>query len=316
MKTRLATHLNNFFYPETAKEVLGFFRIVFATLILVEALWIRSSLAELFGINGFLDASLMKAMGVELLSNQPELWSWTGMSFKSLLEIVYFIYVGSTLSLLIGFKTRTASITLWLTQAVFMNSSHLGVYGVDRYYQLLLFLSVFCPWGESLSVDSRFARSMETSKEHGFWLRLFQIAIVLTYTNAGIAKSLGSDWWTGTAIFRAVHLPEFYQKDLLWLANFPLLPKILGWMTILTEALFGLILFSKRIRWILAPLMIGMHIGIALFMGLYLFGVTMIILDFMLFLLPDITRAPSLDGSRNSGLRNRPTNHPVTHFVE
>ena len=288
MKEKIKKIVSAFFFSEADKQTLALLRIGLASLMLVEAVSILPDVSELFGQSGLLDSQLMKALGIQLLPNLHFLWKEIPFEFGTILKSVFYLYCFSLVILLVGFSTRFATISVWLTQAFLMNCSYLGVYGVDRYFQLIIFLAVFSPWGEKLSVDSYRHKSETSAKVHFFWHRTMQIAIAMTYANAGIAKSLGTDWWDGTAVWRAIHLPEFQQIDLIWLGSWPLLFKILGWATLLFESTFPLVLLSKRFRWIAVPAMVGMHIGIGLFLGLHLFAVTMILFDILLFLVPDI----------------------------
>lgn len=259
-------------------STLKIFRVVFATLLLMEAAYIAPDLTRLFSENGFLNAQLMRALGIKLIPNISFLWKWTAWEFSSIVYSVFAVYCLSILGLIAGVKVRLMTVLAWATQAFFMNSTYLGVYGVDRYFQLVLFLAIFSPWGE---------KTPDPKKEK-FWLGVLQLTIAMTYANAGIAKMFGSDWWSGTAIWRAVHLPEFHRYDLYTLAQWPWVFKLLCWTTVLGEAVFPVALFFKRARWVLVPVAILMHLGISLFLGLHLFAATMIAMDICLFLLPDL----------------------------
>lgn len=70
------------------------------------------------------------------------------------------------------------------------------------------------------------------------------------------------------------------------MGDIPLIPKVLGWTTLFLETFYfiGVWIPGIGILWTLA--MIGMHLGIAAFMGLVNFGMTMALMNVALFLLP------------------------------
>jgi hypothetical protein len=99
------------------------------------------------------------------------------------------------------------------------------------------------------------------------------------YCASGIEKALGSQWWNGDAIWISLQQDQFHHFETGWLAQVPFIPKLLGWITICTEALYPFGIFMNRTKKIWLVAVIGMHFFILLFLGLYLFGALMILLN-------------------------------------
>jgi hypothetical protein len=107
------------------------------------------------------------------------------------------------------------------------------------------------------------------------------------YLGAGLFKALGRQWWNGEAIWQVVSQPAFRNFDLGSLARHPWVPTLAGWATLVVEIGYALLIWPRRTRraWSIAA--IGLHLGVALFMGLVFFSSVMILLTCCLFLIPD-----------------------------
>ena len=68
-----------------------------------------------------------------------------------------------------------------------------------------------------------------------------------------------------------------------WLAHAPWLSMALGWVALATEGLFFILIWPKRTRYYWIALTASLHIGIALFLGLQLFGAIMCVFVISLF---------------------------------
>jgi hypothetical protein len=77
--------------------------------------------------------------------------------------------------------------------------------------------------------------------------------------------------------------PDFRQFDFTWLARYPWLAILLSWFTMFIETFYGIAMWIPRVRiyWLLS--IIALHIGICLFLGLWLFGLIMILLSISAF---------------------------------
>ena len=110
-------------------------------------------------------------------------------------------------------------------------------------------------------------------------IRVLQIHMCLAYFSAGYEKMLYANWWEGDVLWRAVIQPDFRQFGVYWLSGVPWLVMLLSWFTMFIETFYFIGMWVPRLRvfWLLA--MIGLHVGIGLFLGLYLFGLIMILMS-------------------------------------
>ena len=90
---------------------------------------------------------------------------------------------------------------------------------------------------------------------------------------------LAADWWNGNVLWRSLVQPEFRQFDLTFLAEYPLIAMLLSWFTMIFETFYFIGMYVPKVRIFWLAGMIGLHLGIGMFLGLWLFGLIMIILS-------------------------------------
>ena len=114
-------------------------------------------------------------------------------------------------------------------------------------------------------------------------IRVMQLHLCITYLCSGLMKSAGEQWWNGELLWRSLNLPVYRQFDMTWLANWPALLVVGGWLTLFLEIGYCIFIWHRNTRWIWIIAMLGLHLGIAIFLGLQFFGFTMCILTFSVF---------------------------------
>jgi hypothetical protein len=285
-----------FFFASVSARPLAILRIAIGLMMLQEAVFIYPSLDDLYGPLGFLQASVMGALGTQTAPNYAWFFQNVGVPYATVLQLIYFARIFALGTFIVGFKTRTSTVFLLATQIFFVYSGEMSSYGVDRYFHLLLFILIWMPVGQTFSVDAYLKRRQtgQHSEKLGdlpssmcaLNLRTLQIAILITYIDAGISKSMGTHWWTGEAIWRVLNMPEFQHGNFTWLARVPALAQFLTVGTMALEGFYfiGVWLPYLGFAWILA--IIGMHLGIAFAMGLLNFGLTMALVNVAIFLYP------------------------------
>lgn len=284
MKQRLRNFMFRFFLAPSTGEPLAALRISIALLLLYESWKLAPHLDLLFGDRGILQAHLMTVITGPVI---PYWLSNAGYSASDFLKGLECVHVLAALWFLVGFQTRAATIILFLTEMTFVNSGYLSSYGVHRYLHIFLFLLVFFPANGAWSIDLwRRGRSRPVTALNTFGLRYLQLFFLATYVNAGVSKMFGEDWWTGSAIWEVLNSPEFAYFDFTWLAQVPWLTVVFAWGTLVIETFYIFAVWIPRLRlpWVLG--IMGLHLGIALFVGLQLFGYGMMLFNLALFLVP------------------------------
>jgi hypothetical protein len=279
-----------FAFAPVPPHPLGLFRIAVSVVALVQLRLLWPYLHQLYGNFGFVQWVILEtspetwlpSIGKICLILQPY-----GVSSAACVKGVFGVYALSLVGLALGWKTRLFAIVAWLSHALTINSGYLSLYGVDTMIHICLFYFVWMPVGAAFSIDNGLRRQPAASTVGaGIALRTLQFHLCIIYLNAGTAKMRGAQWWNGEAIWRAFMNPEFGVFDFSWLARVPAAAVLLGWSTLLIEVGYPFFIWPLRVRpwWVAAT--VGLHLGIAVTMGLWMFSVMMIVMTMSAFGLP------------------------------
>ncbi|MEY2247423.1 HTTM domain-containing protein [Streptomyces sp. BF23-18] len=241
-------------------------------------------------------------------------------------EFCYVTALAVSALFLLGWRTRVMSILFAVVvvsfhaRAIFMGD------GGDNLILLMGVYLVFTACGSRWSLDARRLGRRATSAgvppSSGGTLRdelrdvrktlatvlhncgMFVIAaqVCFLYGAAGLYKVQGSYWGNGTALHYVLNLDLFRPWPMLsqMADGHAVLMAVVGYLTVLVQVAFPFVLFG-RLKYPVLALMLGMHAGIAVFLGLPLFSGAMIIADTVF--LPDrfflrLTRLWSVRGGR------------------
>jgi hypothetical protein len=285
---RLTTGFVQFVSAPASPAPLSVFRIGVAAVLLFEALSLSQNLLDLYGNRGIVQWQVMDST-VE--SFMPRLrWATdalakVGVSDAAAVKSVFLIYVAALASLLLGYRTRAAAIVAYLGHVMMKSSAGASIYGVDVFAQIALFYCILMPVGATFSLDRSAGRETgEPSSAARLGLRVLQIHLCIMYLACGLDKSAGEDWWNGEAIWCALMRSDLCAFNMSWLAAVPLVPRLLGLGTLLVEAGYPIFVWPRRTRTLWALATIGLHVGIAIFMGLYSFSAMMSVFTFSMWL--------------------------------
>jgi hypothetical protein len=109
-------------------------------------------------------------------------------------------------------------------------------------------------------------------------LRVVQIHLCIAYLASGIEKATGSQWRDGEAIWRSLMIVHYPRFDFSWLARYPWFAVVLGWGVLVVEIGYAALIWSRCTRRLWVAAVVALHLGIAVFMGLDVFGALMIVL--------------------------------------
>lgn len=255
-------------------------------------------------------------------------WSWSfhfgsgSISFEAMLFGVA-AFFGS--ALLLGFRTRLATIASWLLLLSLQNRVPPILTGADNLLRMLLFWSIFLPLGGVWSVDAhRASRRAGEAAESERVLSVASAAILLQmgllYFFSALFKT-NADWTHGEAL-RAILSDEFYTKPLA--AELLESPRLLHGLTLailLIEWIGPFLLFSpfrtSQVRLGALVVLAAMHVGVEIFLDVGLFSLVSFC-GLLLFLPPPFWRrvtrwspaAPTASDSRISAKGISPTRTP------
>jgi hypothetical protein len=269
---------------------LAAIRIAVALILLVQAFMLKGSALLFLGHNGLVQGDLASVMSppyTPVVSWFVDLLAPLNLGESQIIFGILFLYIVSLILLGAGLWTRAAAGLTWFLHWTLLNSSSTSRYGVDLYLHIFLFYLIFMPSGDALSIDVlRKGKIDIPSWGARLGTRVLQIHLCLSYLVSAISKSKNIQWWNGELIFQALTHPSYSQFDFSWLAYHPWIPKVGGLTSLALEFGYFIFIWPKWSRryWVMG--MVGMHLSIALFLGLGLFGITMAALTLGLFGLP------------------------------
>src|SRR5262249_45345565 len=108
-------------------------------------------------------------------------------------------------------------------------------------------------------------------------IRLIQINLCVEYFFAGLGKAQGEQWWNGNAVLMAVRNLEYQSEHLTWLIHYRWVASLLAHGTIFLELSYCVLVWPRLTRPLAIAGAILMHLGIGAFLGMWTFGLAMII---------------------------------------
>ncbi|MFD8915494.1 HTTM domain-containing protein [Streptomyces sp. NPDC059575] len=221
-------------------------------------------------------------------------------------QLCYALAVVTSALFMLGWRTRITSVlfavvvTSFHARAIFMTD------GGDNLLLLMAFYLVLTACGRRWSLDARrtrlkTARAGDAPREqvrgllapelrdarrtlvtvaHNCGMFLIAAQVCFLYGSAGLYKVQGASWGNGTALHYVLHLELFRPWPALshLVDEHTTLIAIAGYMTVLLQVAFPFVLFG-RLKYPVLVMLLGMHLGIAILLGLPLFSSAMIVAD-------------------------------------
>jgi Vitamin K-dependent gamma-carboxylase len=284
--------VNAWFFGGTSDNWLAALRMGLGLQLILYCITSRADWHQMFASQpgSFVTRDLTEAIvtiGSELIPRMSWLISAgesIGLSEATVLWAVWTALLAAGGCLLVGIFCRSAAITAWFFHLSAIKSSALLSYGVDNFTSIGLFYLLLSPLPDHLALDSKWRKwPLKNAGRHSFWRRVLQVHVCVIYFFSGTTKLLGSGWWSGESIWRALTRPPFdiVSSEVLIQGKYLFIPLGLG--ICLLETTYPIFIWPRRTRPIWLVGMIGMHGAIAALMGLYLFGLIMIVLNIAAF---------------------------------
>jgi hypothetical protein len=207
----------------------------------------------------------------------------------------------------VGLWTRVTSVLAWAVSLSYIHRGQLTLFGQDTMQTILVTYLMIAPSGAALSLDAlrlryraakalmRGGRSVPWAESAlagpqphwlaNFAIRLFQINFCLIYMSAGVSKLKGQTWWEHSAAWLIVANPEFgliryraYEWTLEVLSEYrfvvALMAGFISLYTLVLELSLPFLVWT-RLRPLVVVMSTLLHLGIAVMMGLTVFGLYM-----------------------------------------
>jgi Vitamin K-dependent gamma-carboxylase len=203
-----------------------------------------------------------------------------GVREEKVLFMTWVCLFAAGCALLIGFASRAAATAAWLLHLCAAKSGGFVSYGIDNFMTIGLFYLMWSPLPDRYSFDRRLRGARPKHPELlGFWRRVLQLHLCIIYFFSGLTKCLGSGWWDGSSVWRALIRPPFNVIDPEILVRSRYLFPVAGIFICLLEIGYPFFIWHSKTRKIWLIGICAMHVGIGLTMGMYLFALIMIILN-------------------------------------
>lgn len=281
--------IDTWFRPVSARPLAGL-RVGVPLLLLFHLVWLSNDILSLHGSRGIIPwelTDLLRDPWVPGLPTLTRVFVPLGISAHTAVILLLSGYAGSLLALALGFHSRLAAFLAWGLHLSLVTSGFASFYGVDQLANTFLFYLFLFPSGRAWKFAPRPASCRREETIPVGCLRVMQIHLCVIYLAAGLGKAMGRQWWNGEAIWQAVSQPAFSTFDLSWLATYSWIPMLAGWGTLIVELGYVFFIWPRRTRTVWCLATIGLHLCMALFMGLVFFSSLMILLTGCLFLIPD-----------------------------
>jgi Vitamin K-dependent gamma-carboxylase len=203
-----------------------------------------------------------------------------GLREETVISIAWTCLLAAGCGLLMGLACRFSAILVWFLHLCAAKSGEFVSYGVDNFMTIGLFYLMLSPLPDRYSLDWRLRELRPKDPQLlGFWRRVLQLHLSLIYFFSGLTKCIGSGWWDGSNIWRALIRPPFNIIDPEILVRWNYLFPVAGIFICLLEIGYPVLIWTNKTRKIWLVSICAMHIGIGVTMGMYLFALTMIALN-------------------------------------
>jgi hypothetical protein len=203
-----------------------------------------------------------------------------GLREETVLSVAWICLLAAGCGLLLGLACRFSAVLAWFLHLCAAKSGGFVSYGVDNFMTIGLFYLMLSPLPDRYSLDLRLRKSRSRDPQlFGFWRRVLQLHLCLIYFFSGLTKCMGSGWWDGSNMWRALIRPPFNIIDPEILVRWKYLFPVAGVFIWLLEIGYSFFIWNDKTRKIWLICICGMHIVIGVTMGMYLFALIMIILN-------------------------------------
>jgi hypothetical protein len=295
---------NRFFFQPIPACSLGLFRIAFSFVLLITVEGLAEDALVWYGEEGVVPAAVarqsLEGPRLNLLTILPQS------------DLIVRCFVGVLLlagfSLLIGFRTRLASIIVWACLVSVHHRDVFLLHSGDHLMRTLSFFLMFAPCERAYSVDRllRLRRGLElpgTPYIVPWAQRLLQIQVCVMYFDAVLYKLAGTHWIDGTAAWYISQLDEFKRFPLPDLAHTLWFSQLATWSALAVEAAFPLLVWFRPLRpWVLVAGVL-LHLGLEYTMNLPFFQ-WVVLASYFLFLEMWIGKPHSVAVSRPQSERS------------
>lgn len=274
---------DRFWFGPRDLYMLSLFRVCLG-IVLFTMYSVRFMEIELFYFNtGLVDAETAKTYYNAF--NRPPFYLFPGTD--SLIYLLHVLLLAGFLLLTLGLSYRIFVFGILLLHLCFIERNHFIVYGADLYATFSLFFLCFMKSGSHFNLIALIGRKyFENFKRRvpeksdlltSMGVRLMQIQICMAYGMTGLEKLKGEKWWEGSAVWYVMGNRQFTTFDFSFVHNMPVVVALMTFSVLVFEIYFPIAIWQKRLRPLWIFFGITFHLLTSFFMGLFYFGLIMIV---------------------------------------
>jgi Vitamin K-dependent gamma-carboxylase len=288
-------HFVSFLFPSDSDTWLTVLRIGLGLQVTLYALFLKNDWHYLFASSG--KGLVGREVGEAITSFESPLipkFGWLiaagralNISEETVLTVAWVALLSAGFFLLLGLLCRPAAIVAWFVHLCAAESGGLLAYGADSFMTTALFYLMLSPLPDRYSFDHWVIQTkLKNPQALGFWRRVLQVQLCFVYFIGGIGKFLGSGWWDGSNLWRALIRPPFNLVSPDFVIQFKYALPFVGISIFLLEVSYPVFIWLRKTRRIWLACILAMHAAIGLLMGLYLFALIMIVMNVAAFGVP------------------------------
>ena len=258
----------------------------------------------------YTDAGVLPREALSVYGPRAELMlhAWVSASPVAVAGL-FAVAAAAALALLVGWRTRAATLVSWLLLTSLQWRNPGLNYGGDVMLRMLLFWGLFLPLDARFSLAPRRGRGPPPADAYVSWASAaFLLQLCLVYWMTGLHRAgSGPEWWDGTALWYVLHYDQFATGFGVWLRDFeailPPLSHAAFWFENLAPFLVFAPVATGPVRTAVVAAFLGFHVGLGALVHLGLFPVIFMIAwvgclpGWLWERLPGGARVPERDGA-------------------
>ncbi|NES81017.1 MAG: HTTM domain-containing protein [Moorea sp. SIO2B7] len=272
VKSKLATKIGEVLSLDLRS--LALFRITLALVIIADLIIRSGDLKAHYSDYGVLPRRVL----IEQIIH-PWYWSVNLISGQPFVQTLLFLFAGLVaLSLLVGYRTRLATIASWAMIISIHNRNPALIFAADDVLRAMVFWAMFLPLGACYSLDSALNSSSKPLPKRivSGATFAFMVQICFIYIWSAAYKTQSELWWPdGDAVYYALSFEQYGTAFGQFILNFPWLLKPLTLIALWFEWLGPLLIFipfrNSFFRCCAVVSFILLHIGFGLCFELGIF---------------------------------------------
>ncbi len=280
---------NRFWFSPTDPTLLGVVRILAGLMLLyTHAVW-GLELEAFFGPNGWQSSELVQALQHDQFVFS--FWWWVP---DGLIHVAHWAALLVLVTFTVGLFAEVTAVLACIVAISYANRAPAALFGLDQINTMLALYLAIGGSGRALSLDRirlryrRIRRAVDEGSHRidlavppnvraNLGLRLVQVHMCIIYLFAGLSKLQGTAWWNGEAMWLAFSNLEYQSADMTWLARFPWLINLITHTTVMWEISFCALVWVPSLRPVMLALAVVLHFGIGATLGMWTFGLVMLI---------------------------------------